>query len=74
MEQAVAAGQKTLKPPVKERLGDFIENLADEHSRLSKGIQLLSKGAEKALKLAGYYNGCAPFFGLPSVPPVLLGK
>ncbi len=74
MEKAVAAGQKNLKPAVKERLGDFIENLADENSRLSKGIQLLSKGAEKARKLAGYYNSCAPFFGLPSVPPVLLGK
>jgi len=74
MEMAVAAGQKALKPSVKERLGEFIESLADENSRLSKGIKLLSKGAEKARKLAGYYNTCAPFFGLPSVPPVLLGK
>jgi hypothetical protein len=74
MEHAIAAGQKALNPSVKERLGDFIENLADEHSRLSKGIKLLTKGAEKARKLAGYYNTCAPFFGLPSVPPVLLGK
>ena len=37
MEQAVAAGQKTLKPSVKERLGDFIENLADENSPIEQG-------------------------------------
>jgi hypothetical protein len=39
------------------------------HIERELGVEL-----QQARKLAGYYNSCAPFFGLPSLPPVLLGK
>lgn len=74
METAVASGENKLKSSVRERLGEFIDNLSDENSRLRKAVSLVSKGAEKAVKFADFYNKCAPFFGLPSGPPILLGK
>ena len=73
METAVSEGKKELKPSVKERLGEFIDNLSNPDSRLRKGINLVSKGAEKASKFARFYNKCAPFFDLAKIPDGLLG-
>jgi small GTP-binding protein len=73
METAVADGKKELKPSVKERLGEFIDNLSNPDSRLRKGIGLVTKGAEKAAKLADFYNKCAPFFNLASIPSGIFG-
>ena len=74
LEESAASGKNELPVSVKERLGEFIDSLADEDSRINKALKLIGKGSEKAKKLARYYNNCAPFFGLPSVPPVLLGE
>ena len=74
LEESLSEGKKELPVTVKERLGEFIDNLADEDSRINKALKLVGKGSEKAKKLAKYYNNCAPFLGLPSVPPVLLGE
>jgi GTPase SAR1 family protein len=73
METAVSSGKKELKPSVKERLGEFIDNLSNPESRLRQGINLVSKGAEKAAKLAGLYEKCAKYFDLPQIPGGLLG-
>ncbi len=73
METAVADGKNELKPSVKERLGEFIDNLVNPDSRLRKGINLVTKGAEKAVKLADFYNKCAPYFDLAKIPGGLLG-
>jgi len=74
MESAVSAGKKELKPSVKERIGEFIDNLSNPDSRLRKAINLVSKGGEKAVKLADFYNKCAPFFDLTKIPGGLLGQ
>ena len=74
METAASNGTKELKPSVKERLGEFIDNLANPNSRLRKGINLVTKGAEKSVKLADFYNKCAPFFDLAKIPGGLLGQ
>jgi len=73
MESAVADGKKELKPSVKERLGEFIDNLSNPESRLSKGINLVTKGTDKAVKLAGLYEKCAKYFDLPQISGGLLG-
>lgn len=74
LEESVTSGKKELPVSVKERLGEFFDNLADDESRINKALKLLSKGTEKAKKLVKYYNNCAPYFGLPSVPSFLLGE
>ncbi len=73
METAASNGTKELKPSVKERLGEFIDNLSNPDSRLRKAVNLVTKGAEKAVKLADFYNKCAPFFDLAKIPGGLLG-
>lgn len=74
LEQAASEGNKELDEGTKSRLAEFIDNLSDENSRINKTLKLVSKGAEKAQKLARVYNNFAPFFALPSVPPILLGE
>jgi internalin A len=73
LEQAASEGKKELAEGTKSRLSEFIDNLSDENSRINKALKLVSKGTEKAQKLARVYNNFAPFFALPSVPPILLG-
>lgn len=74
LEQSVAEGKKELPVSTKNRIGEFIDTLSDENSRINKALRLVSKGAEKVQKLGRFYNKVAPYFTLPSIPPVLLGK
>jgi len=74
LEQAAAEGKKELPVSTKSRIGEFIDKLSYENSRINKALRLVSKGADKVQKLARYYNNVAPFFALPVIPPVLLGK
>ncbi len=74
LEQAASEGQKQLNPATKNRLEEFIDNLSDENSRINKALKLVSNGAQKVQKLGRTYNKVAPYFTLPSVPPVLLGN
>jgi Leucine-rich repeat (LRR) protein len=74
LEKAASEGKKELDTGTKSRLAEFIDNLSDENSRINKALKLVSKGTEKAQALAQVYNKFAPFFALPSVPDILLGK
>ena len=55
-----------------ERLSEFSKDLQDEDSRIRKAFSLISKGKDKAQKLAASYNKVAPYFSLPNVPAVFL--
>jgi len=74
LEKAASEGKKELPASTKSRIGEFIDNLSDENSRINKALKLVSKGAEKVQKLGRLYNQFAPYFVLPSIPPILLGK
>ncbi|WP_417913725.1 COR domain-containing protein [Candidatus Electronema sp. JM] len=72
-ERAAAAGKEP-DAAAKSRLEEFFTNLADKSSRLGKLLESVDQGAEKVRKLARTYNKIAENIGLPSVPPLLLGK
>ena len=74
LEQAAAEGKKELPMSTKSRIGEFIDKLSDENSRINKALRLVSKGADKVQQLGRFYNKVAPYFALPSIPPILLGK
>ncbi len=74
LNEAACEGKKELETGTKNRLEDFIDKLADENSRINKALNLVERGKDKAQKLARVYNKFAPYFALPSVPDVLLGK
>jgi hypothetical protein len=74
LEMAVSEGKKELPVSTKNRIGEFIDNLSDKKSRINKALRLVSNGAKKVQKLGGVYNKFAPYFTLPSIPPILLGK
>ncbi|NVO09292.1 MAG: leucine-rich repeat domain-containing protein [Bacteroidales bacterium] len=74
LEKAASEGKKEVSEGLKDRLKEFFDNLSDEKSRLNKALKLVSKGAEKLQKFGKFYNNVAPFFALPSIPPVLLGE
>ncbi|MBN1349315.1 hypothetical protein JXJ21_07895, partial [candidate division KSB1 bacterium] len=74
LEQAASEGKKELPEGTKGRIADFIDTLSDENSRINKALKLVSKGADKVQKLGRFYNNVAPYFALPSIPPILLGK
>jgi len=74
LEKAAAEGKKELPVSTKSRIGEFIDKLSDENSRINKALRLVSKGAEKVQQLGRFYNKVAPYFALPSIPAILLGK
>jgi Leucine-rich repeat (LRR) protein/GTPase SAR1 family protein len=74
LEKAASEGKKEIPENTKSRIGEFIDNLSDENSRINKALKLVSNGAEKVQKLGRIYNQFAPYFVLPVIPPVLLGK
>lgn len=74
LEKAAAAGKKELPVSTKSRIAEFFDNLYDENSRINKALKLVSKGTEKVQKLGRIYNKFAPYFAIPSIPPVLLGN
>ena len=74
LEKAASEGKKELPVSTKNRIAEFIDNLSDKNSRINKALRLVSKGAEKVQKLGRVYNKFAPYFTLPSIPPILLGK
>lgn len=74
LERAASEGKKELPVSTKSRISEFVDKLSDENSRINKALRLVSKGAEKVQKLGRFYNKVAPYFALPSIPPILLGK
>uniref|UniRef100_UPI0040576172 COR domain-containing protein n=1 Tax=Candidatus Electrothrix sp. TaxID=2170559 RepID=UPI0040576172 len=79
-EQAMTAAEKAVqeeKEPdaaTKSRLEEFFNSLADKSSRLGKALDFVDQGTQKVQKLARTYNSIAGNIGLPTVPPLLLGK
>jgi hypothetical protein len=55
-------------------LEEFFNSLADKSSRLGKALEFVDQGTQKVQKLARIYNSIAGNVGLPTVPPLLLGK
>ncbi len=74
LEKAASNNVKYINAGVKGRLTEFFDNLADEDSRLNRGLKMVSKGKDKAQSIAKLYNNFAPFFCLPSVPEFLIKK
>ncbi|MGX9727275.1 MAG: COR domain-containing protein [Candidatus Electronema sp. VV] len=72
--ESAAAEGKEPDAAAKGRLEEFFNSLADKSSRLGKLLESVDQGAEKVRKLARTYNKVAENIGLPSVPPLLLGK
>ncbi|MCI5212637.1 MAG: hypothetical protein D3910_28475, partial [Candidatus Electrothrix sp. ATG2] len=58
----------------KSRLEEFFNSLADKSSRLGKALDFVDQNTQKVQKLARTYNNIAGNVGLPTVPPLLLGK
>jgi DNA-binding protein Fis len=73
LEQAATDGAKELPASTQSRIGEFIDNLADENSRINKALKLVSKGSQKLQALGQTYNKVAPYLALPTIPPLLLG-
>ena len=72
-EEAAAQGKEP-DAATKSRLAEFFNSLADKTSRLGKALEFVDQGAQKVQKLARTYNSIASNIGLPTVPPLLLGK
>jgi hypothetical protein len=73
--QELEAAQQQSKPlpeKSKNRLKGFIDDLSNENSTLHKGLKLLKKGRDYAVKLAEGYNKIAANTGMPLVPPLAL--
>jgi internalin A len=75
LTEAESAAEQGREPDAatKSRLEEFFTSLADNSSRLGKALEFVDQGTQKVQKLARTYNGIATNFGLPSVPPLLLG-
>ncbi|MDU9047960.1 MAG: COR domain-containing protein [Candidatus Electrothrix sp. Rat3] len=79
-EQAMTAAEKAAQEgtepdaATKSRLEEFFNSLADKSSRLGKALDFVDQGTQKVQKLARTYNSIAGNIGLPTVPPLLLGK
>jgi len=74
LEKAASDGKKELPESTKGRIAEFVDNLSDENSRINKALKYVSNGAEKVQMLGRIYNKFAPYFAIPSIPPILLGK
>ncbi|MBD3218358.1 MAG: hypothetical protein GF310_08780, partial [candidate division Zixibacteria bacterium] len=74
LEKASSEGKKEIGEATKSRLGEFIDSLSDKNSRINKALKLVSKGTKKVQELGKTYNKIAPYFGIPNIPPILLGK
>ncbi|WPD21832.1 MAG: COR domain-containing protein [Candidatus Electrothrix scaldis] len=72
-KEAAAQGKEP-DAATKSRLEEFFTSLADKSSRLGKALEFVDQGAQKVQKLARTYNSIAGNIGLPTVPPLLLGK
>ncbi|MCW5212336.1 leucine-rich repeat domain-containing protein, partial [Desulfobulbus sp. TB] len=72
-EQAVQEGTEP-DAATKSRLEEFFNSLADKSSRLGKALDFVDQNTQKVQKLARTYNSVASNIGLPTVPPLLLGK
>ncbi|WLE97750.1 MAG: COR domain-containing protein [Candidatus Electrothrix communis] len=72
-EEAAAQGKEP-DAATKSRLEGFFNSLADKSSRLGKALEFVDQGTQKVQKLARTYNSIAGNVGLPTVPPLLLGK
>ncbi|MCI5218210.1 MAG: hypothetical protein D3914_03215 [Candidatus Electrothrix sp. LOE2] len=79
-EKAMTAAEKAVQEETepdaatKSRLEEFFNSLADKSSRLGKALEFVDQGTQKVQKLARIYNSIAGNVGLPTVPPLLLGK
>ena len=74
LETKAEKNDKEIDSSLKEHVGRFIDYFSDEDSRFNKALKLVSKGKDRLQSLGRLYNNIAPFFALPSVPPVFLGK
>ncbi|OQY02095.1 MAG: hypothetical protein B6I26_01850 [Desulfobacteraceae bacterium 4572_130] len=74
LEKAVLQDKKEINEGTKNRLKEFFDNLLDKNSRINKVLKFVLKGTEKVQKLGQVYNKFAPYFTLPTIPPILLGK
>ena len=74
LEKAASEGKQEIDAGTKSRIGEFIDNLSDKDSRINKALKLVSSGAKKVQELGRVYNKFTPYFAIPSIPPVLLGK
>ena len=76
LTEAEAAAEQGKEPDAatKSRLEEFFSSLADKSSRLGKALEFVDQGTQKVQKLARTYNSIAGNVGLPTVPPLLLGK
>ncbi|CAK8725835.1 hypothetical protein GMJAKD_17805 [Candidatus Electrothrix aarhusensis] len=76
LTEAEAAAEQGKEPDAatKSRLEEFFNSLADKSSRLGKALEFVDQNTQKVQKLARTYNSIAGNVGLPTVPPLLLGK
>ncbi len=73
LEGLVGAKTKDAVMPYINKVQGFLKKLEAGNDLTAKAIKQTKKGAEIIGKLCKNYNQIAPWVGLPSVPPVLLG-
>ncbi|MFL0801347.1 MAG: hypothetical protein K6L80_12900 [Agarilytica sp.] len=73
LEGLVGAKTKDAVMPYINKVQGFLKKLETGNDLTAKAIKQTKKGAEIIGKLCKNYNQIAPWVGLPSVPPVLLG-
>ena len=76
LAEVESAAEQSKEPDAatKSRLKQFFDSLADKSSRLGKALEFVDQKTEKVRELARTYNKFATNFGLPAVPPLLLGN
>ncbi|MFL0805099.1 MAG: hypothetical protein K6L81_15410 [Agarilytica sp.] len=74
LEGLVGAKTKDAVMPYINKVQGFLKKLESGNDLTAKAIKQTKKGAEIIGKLCKNYNQIAPWVGMPSVPPVLLGS
>ncbi len=73
LEGLVGAKTKDAVMPYINKVQGFLKKLETGNDLTAKAIKQTKKGAEIIGKLCKNYNQIAPWVGMPSVPPILLG-
>ncbi|MEW6088647.1 MAG: COR domain-containing protein [bacterium] len=72
LEKVASKGEKEVNLSVRKRIEEFIDYFSNENSRVNKALRLISTSKKRLQDIGKGYNKFAPFFGLPSIPKILL--
>jgi internalin A len=74
LEHADENNPQHLPAATTSRIEEFVNGLSNPASRFNKALTFVGDGTQKLQKLGRSYNKIAPYFALPSIPDILVGK